>query len=60
VSEHNHREYVKGCLWCELSHDEVVRAHVRSALALAWESGYLRGTLDTTSDPEPADNPYKR
>ncbi|GGO86706.1 hypothetical protein GCM10011584_09670 [Nocardioides phosphati] len=26
----------------------------------AWEEGYLRGTLDTTSDLEPADNPYAR
>lgn len=25
----------------------------------AWDEGYLRGTLDTTSDLEPADNPYR-
>lgn len=25
----------------------------------AWDEGYLRGTLDATSDLEPADNPYR-
>lgn len=35
-----------------------VEAIVRRIVALAWDIGYLRGTLDATSDLEPADNPY--
>lgn len=32
---------------------------VREARALGWDVGYLRGTLDATSDLDPADNPYR-
>lgn len=32
----------------------------REAAEQAWDEGYLRGTLDATSDLEPADNPYRQ
>ena len=32
----------------------------REAAALTWREGYRRGTLDATSDLEPADNPYQQ
>jgi hypothetical protein len=32
---------------------------LRWGLRDGWDEGYLRGTLDTTSDLEPADNPYR-
>lgn len=32
---------------------------LEARLAEAWDEGYLRGTLDATSDLEPADNPYR-
>lgn len=31
---------------------------MRRIAAMAWEVGYIRGTLDATSDLEPADNPW--
>lgn len=32
---------------------------LQRARAEGWAEGYLRGTLDATSDLEPADNPYE-
>lgn len=32
---------------------------LRWGLRDGWDEGYLRGTLDATSDLEPADNPYR-
>lgn len=34
------------------------RALIYRWMSLAWDDGYHRGTLDTTSDLEPADNPF--
>lgn len=39
-------------------YSDPVHEHIRVALAKAWNQGYLRGTLDATSDLEPADNPF--
>jgi hypothetical protein len=36
-----------------------VQRVVDARCAEVWGDGYLRGTLDTTSDLEPADNPYR-
>lgn len=37
---------------------EAVGKIIQFNRAQAWADGYLRGALDTTSDLEPADNPY--
>lgn len=37
----------------------LIEARAREARADAWDEGYRRGTLDATSDLEPADNPYR-
>lgn len=42
-----------------LHQPRLLEARVRGRLAKAWDEGYLRGTLDATSDLEPADNPYR-
>jgi hypothetical protein len=58
-------------MWSHKDFPDVHRAHVAEQIANtlaardarvaaeAWGEGYLRGTLDTTSDLEPADNPYR-